>query len=226
MAWSRKMKDLKMFEKDECLKVFLEKAEEERHLDQDHYKQLVSTPLNDKFTDEFIGDVYKTLEAWGMNSRAAKLKERSAFIQSLKNNKDLITHLDGYTLPNLGKAESTLKKLFDSLELVETKSKLVTFTKTMHFYHPKLVVPIDRRYIYSYFFTGDMPSEPKEQWDAFLAIERAFSAFSQKVGLETYVNSKSEWNIALAKIPDNMIIGYTKLKEECRRNALLTSPVY
>ena len=93
-----------------------------------------------------------------MNSRGAQLVDINDFKTNLNNYAIDIESLKKYSIEDLSekndKAEkifNQLKNLFENLKLTNTKTKLVTFSKTMHFLLPNLIVPIDRKYTLKFF---------------------------------------------------------------------------
>jgi hypothetical protein len=165
----------------------------------------------DKYTEEFIRLVYETLVSWNMDSRGAKLSEFSIFQKSIMNNKESLILLEKYSIENIEKnivLKDIMKKLFFSLQLVATgKPPLVTFAKTMHFFFNDLIVPIDRKFTYTYFYnTHVIPRDEEKQWEKFIEIEKMYSNFSKQVELKKYLDEK--WNNNIPKILDNIIIGY------------------
>lgn len=118
--------------------------------------------INRKFEDRFIELIYVTLSAWNMNSRGAKLSDFEEFRGSIKTNKKHIMDLSGYRIEEIREIEfeniiKILENLFNDLKLVgknkndKEKPRLVTFSKTMHFLLPDLIVPIDRTYTLIFF---------------------------------------------------------------------------
>jgi hypothetical protein len=110
-----------------------------------------------------------------------------------------------------------LKGLYDNLDLTKPDNpKLVAFTKTMHFLHPYLIVPMDRKYTMQYFlhyptFSGNNVT----MFELFKSVYIEFIEFSREhPELSKYRNN--DWNQNIPKIMDNIIIGHTlnKKKEE------------
>lgn len=72
-------------------------------------------------------------------------------------NESSINSLKGLRIESINEADckdllEELKGLYDKLELTKpNKPKLVTFSKTMHFLLPDLIVPMDRKYTMQYF---------------------------------------------------------------------------
>ena len=171
------------------------------------------------YEEYFIDLIWATLDAWNMNSRSAKLADINVFKTNLIDNTEAIESLKKYSIEDLSekndKAEkifNQLKNLFENLKLTKTKTKLVTFSKTMHFLLPNLIVPIDRKYTEK-FFKLHFNNPKYEEFDYFTNIESAFGLFSREVNLDDFVNNKSQWCKYKTKIIDNIIIGYVKIEQ-------------
>jgi hypothetical protein len=122
--------------------------------------------------------------------------------------------------------KGTIKKLFNELELVDTKTPLVTFSKTLHFILPNLIAPIDRKYTLRFFY-GKNPegcfTSRQKQFDVFWKIEMEFSKYAQKQKeLSSFVEVNG-WNRSIPKVLDNAVIGYispTVERENKKRRAI------
>ena len=183
------------------------------------YKKVCSEKdINKKFEDNFIELVYVTLSAWNMNSRGAKLSDFQKFKNSIRINKNLILNLSRYKLNNISEKDfdvtiKTCELLFESLNLVATdKPRLVTFSKTLHFLLPDLIVPIDRTYTLKFFYNNtnfikDLPNQFKK----FSEIFTECSKFAFKAKLESRIDTN--WNQNIPKVIDNLIIGYSKINK-------------
>ena len=180
------------------------------------YNKIISYNGN-KFSKDFIELLYVTLDAWNMNSRAANLSEFDDFKKSILDNKNLFKKLENLNIRNIEEAFDTLKDLYNNLNLVGTNSPLVTFTKTLHFMLPELVVPIDRKYTLSFFGVNNyqLVNNP---YEVFEGIHKGFCDFANAVaatekGLSSYLENNTDnltWLTSEAKIIDNIIIGYQK----------------
>ena len=177
-------------------------------------KVVLETNIVNKFNDEFIELVYVTLVAWNMNSRGAKLADFNVFKTSLLSFKDNFINLSNFKLEELSSTmfddllNNDLLKLFFGLELVaNNKPKLVTYSKTFHFFLPNLFVPIDRKYTLNY-FNGhtNIPKSIEKQFDLFKHLHQNFRKFSNEVSLNEYLDQT--WNANIPKTIDNIIIGY------------------
>jgi len=215
----------KLISSNEIFEKALNKTKEEyRPLDpgQYLYNLLLEKKKNlDIFSDEYLELVYTTLISWNMNGRGAKLCNITLFKESLRQNKEDILKLQKYAIEKLTLEEkeitlNTLKRLFEKLKLSETNSKLVSFSKTLHFLLPHLVVPIDRRYTISFFYnsklipTDNEPCKSNElQFKIFEELYAKFQEITKKFDLNPYLDNK--WNANIPKIIDNAIIGFSKI---------------
>jgi len=178
------------------------------------YKYVISYPPKKKFTLDYIKYVYAMLNLWNMNSRGAELSTLKTFTDTILENNEKINSLSKYKLSEIDdKSIEILKELFNNLTLVNTKSPLVTFSKTLHFFLPKLIVPIDRTYTCAFF--GIYPNQKKGsenefQRDIFLNLHKAFCEFTKQHNLSGFVDktSDSDWNLNIPKVIDNMLIGH------------------
>lgn len=194
----------------ECLKTT---ESEYRTLDPGSYlyKKVLEYKYEDKFSHEFIELVYVTLAAWNMNSRGAKLSNYDQFEKSVLDNKDFFDKLNSKKLEELEEDDyDNLRLLFDKLKLVASRTPLVTFSKTMHFFLPETVGPIDRKYTLK-FYKGNtnVPGKFESQFELYKEIHEGYSNFANIVDLTKYIK-KDGWNRSVPKIIDNIIIGYQK----------------
>lgn len=170
----------------------------------------------------FIDLIWATLDAWNMNSRSAKLADIEDLKKNLIDNTEAteaIESLKKYSIEDLSEKNDKskgifeqLKTLFNMLKLTDTDTKLVTFSKTMHFLLPNLIVPIDRKYTLK-FFELNINNAKDEEFDHFTNIESTFGLFASEVNLDDFVSKNSKWCKYKTKIIDNIIIGYVKKEQ-------------
>ncbi len=178
------------------------------------YKLLLSKN-SEIFKRENIELLYTTLIAWNMDSRGAKLSDFTQFYESILKNKEKFSNLQRYRLESITDDEfdsimKTSKILFEELELITKKEnapKLVTYSKTMHFIVPKLIVPIDRKYTLT-FFKNNTIYDNSKSFELFETIHHSFRKIAQNINLDRYKDNV--WNLTIPKIIDNLIIGYVK----------------
>jgi len=204
---------MRLFEDDKRLKRCLYKTASKYRMPSPGgylYRKIIDYK-GDRHSDKFIELVYITLTAWNMNTRKAKLAKYEVFAKSLKSpkTKKLISGLYKERLRLLASNENIaqkLRKLFFSLKLVRTGNPpLVTFSKTLHFFLPHLIVPIDRQYTLKY-FKKYVPVSKQDQFDLFLALEQEFSLVTKKVNLRKHLDNKL--NLTIPKVCDNAIMGH------------------
>ena len=172
------------------------------------YKKIWDYRFEDKFKKEFIELVYVTLSAWNMNSRQARLSSFPDFMKSILKHEDDFRKLKNLDITKLYGHKDVFEKLFKGLELVKTKSPLVTFSKTLHFFLPNLIAPIDRKYTIRFFYGNNNDKvfkTPERQFEVFWKIETIFSEFAQRKNLNKYLDN--HWNRSIPKILDNAVIG-------------------
>lgn len=208
---------LDVFKNIEYQRQCIEKCEEKfRSDDADRifYKYIISYP-DDKFTSDYIKHVYAMLILWNMNKRGAELSEIKVFTETILENSQKIKQLSRDKLSEINdKSFEIFEDLFNNLTLVKTKSPLVTFSKTLHFFLPNLVVPIDGKYTCNFFKINPYQENGKKeklQFDIFINLHKAFCEFAQKYSLSDLVDKTSDRNLNIPKVIDNMLIGHSKI---------------
>jgi hypothetical protein len=183
------------------------------------YKKVREYKDEDKFSNEFIELVYTTLISWGMDARRAKLSDFKKFKDSIlkKENRECIQCLQKYTLEGLNDVDvikDKIEHLFRYLELVaDGNPKLVTYSKTLHFFVPNLLMPIDRQYTLKFFHTS-FPKKIKGKHvdsmhiDKYYEIFEEFRQYAQSRDLEKLYADKFFLNKGTPKIIDNIIMSY------------------
>ncbi len=186
------------------------------------YKQLLNAE-HPKFSHKNIELVHVTLQAWNMNSRAAKLKDLASFEKTINKNRADFLELEHDRIEFIGDKRheqllSTLEKLFYGLQdTCEQNAKLVTVAKTLHFFLPRLAVPIDRKYTLSFFRGHNLkpdsaeyvPKELHQQWRLYKNIFLSFFELAKMHDFENYKDNR--WGANTPKSLDNLVIGYQLL---------------
>lgn len=195
-----------------AIKRCLEKTSKDyRNLDPGRYlyELAMKNYVEDRFSSDYIELVYITLKAWNMDSRGARLRDFSTFAKTIKKCKPYFDYLLGdWSDCPVEKYRQTLKVLFTKLKLTRKTSPLVTFSKTIHFFMPNLIAPIDRKYTLSFFKKNHRWTfrDEDNQFSVFMDIQNAYNSFAHKHKLEDYLDDK--WNQNIPKIMDNLVIGY------------------
>jgi hypothetical protein len=182
------------------------------------YKLMFNTYKN-HFNDNFIDLTYTTLIAWNMNQRGAKLSEYNEFKSSIKNNIRKLKELEVLSIEKNCMNDFVINKLrdlFNKLYLVKKdKPKLVTYSKTLHFLLPNLLMPIDRKYTLQFFYKNtDIPKENEIQFKMYCDIFMQFQNLAMSYDFNKFKDDN--WNSSIPKIIDNLIIAYI-LEEKSNR---------
>lgn len=133
------------------------------------------TALHDR---SFLEALYRTLSAWGIGSRASRLRPLKTFIEALQARADTIQELDGLAIdqPDLDvrAVGEKLARLIDTLDIVDNKARVVPGSKALHPILPELVVPMDRAYTQAFF---GWPT-PRFQYASTECFTEAFRRFA------------------------------------------------
>ena len=96
--------------------------------------------LND---EDFLQDLYSTLQSWGIGSRGSILVSYTAFARELRGKEDDIADLGGLLIdaPDLDVPDvsESLWDIMASLAIVENETKLVACSKALHHLLPDLL---------------------------------------------------------------------------------------
>ncbi len=180
------------------------------------YKRVIGEIRKNKLADlfnkkEFIELLYAILVAWDMNARGAKMKYFDNFRKNILANKKYFLSLSKYKLDTMSEKEFSndvkelLGILYDRLSLMQTKSKLVSNSKLMHYLLPDLIMPIDGQNTLSFLFGNTGESKKK-----FLEIIECTRCIVNKLSLSRFLDN--EWNVSVPKVIDNAIICEKSLK--------------
>jgi dCTP diphosphatase len=161
---------------------------------------------------EFVESLWTTLDAWGMNTRGARLAPVADFGLELASAGRILDELASTTLddPDMDFG-ATLPKLWAAVEAVSgitlTKAKLVATSRALHHILPDLFVPFDRQYTATFFewYDNEIQSDQKR------VFERTYEAFRKlaiTVKPRQYVGEG--WRSSPTKILDNAIVAFMR----------------
>jgi len=198
-----------------CLKYYRTDQWKQKDYDGHDYRALMQTPYVDRFAYDGMTSIYTTLKQWNMNSRGARLKDESIFRANLLAARTLIDRLGSYRFVDWSVEVKTkeiskiVQQIFATLELTEN-SKFVTLSKTLHFLHPQLMIPMDRSYTANYFHDfrlPDVPTDKNKQAEWNIAFHKELckvyllhKAMIDDISLET--------RYPVTKLMDNLLIGF------------------
>ena len=156
----------------------------------------------------FQQSLYRTLQAWGIGSRASSLRPFPHFVGALQAKAVEIEELDGLAIDqptlDVGTVGNTLARLAQSLDIVGNKARIVPGSKALHHLLPDLVVPIDREYTQRFFDWAT----PKLQNSPERCFREAFNAFARIARTANPAQYVGEgWYTSRTKVIDNAIVG-------------------
>jgi hypothetical protein len=164
--------------------------------------------------------VMKTLKAWNMDQRGAKLTTVDNFKQSISLNKvkESLIDLSKYKIFSINgrqiEAEiiGLLENVFLNLKVMETKRRLVGVSKALHFLLPNLVMPIDNKYTMNFF---SISTDVNRELIAFKNIFVATFNITKGLCLTQDDVDGRKWNTSVPKLIDNAIIGFNRYFDDC-----------
>jgi len=173
------------------------------------YRKVITEVRNNRLKelfkkDDFIELLYITLVSWDMNARGAKMKYFDEFKKDILENKAYFKTLSKYKLDQIDEIDflgikATLEELYNRLDLMRSRGKLVSNSKLMHYLLPDLVMPMDRYNTLNFFFGNTNETKHK-----FLDIIECSYYIVKDIDLSKFLDD--EWNQSITKIIDNAII--------------------
>lgn len=173
--------------------------------------------LND---EEIYSLIIKTLKAWDMDKRRAKLTTVEKFKQStsLNNVKENLIELSNYKIFSTNRRQiereviGLLENVFLNLKVMETKRRLVGVSKALHFLLPDLVAPIDNKYTMNFF---SISTDVKRELNTFKNIFMETYNITKGLCLTQNDVDGVKWNTSVPKLIDNAIIGFNQYFKDC-----------
>lgn len=158
--------------------------------------------------EAFQRALYRTLQVWGIGSRASTLRPFPEFVAALHAKGKTIEDLDGIAIDHpsldLHAVGTTLARLAQSLEIVSNKARIVPGSKALHHLLPELVVPIDREYTQR-FFEWANPTLQNFPERCFREAFTGFAAIARAANPAQYIGDG--WYTSRTKVIDNAIVG-------------------
>ncbi len=170
--------------------------------------------------DEFYQLLYRTLEKWNMNQRAARLVPLDTMKQSILFHKTSLCELYKYKLyddiyDDLTQIKKLLDKVFCDLKIMKSQRRIVGVSKALHFLLPDLIMPIDGNYTLDAFYGYNKYANTanKEFVDFWNIFERSFD-IAEKLELRKDDADGEIWKQSVPKLIDNAVIGLRKCTKE------------
>jgi hypothetical protein len=163
---------------------------------------------------EFLENLYRTLQSWGIGRRGSRLVSYRVFADAIGAHSAEIADLDGIRIDELNVdaeqlATSASKswRLISSLGIVHGISKLVSGTKALHHLLPDLIVPMDRTYTQRFFGLHNPQFQNMTEPD-FIGIFAKFCRIAHSAEVGAYVRTGQPWRTSRTKVIDNAIVGF------------------
>jgi len=182
--------------------------------------------LKEKTHNKFITLTYLTLISWNMDQRKAHLEFFDTYQKNILDNSEKLKELKGISLEKISESELheikvKLKVLFNNLDLMISKGRIVSNSKVLHFFLPYLMMPIDNNTL-NYL-------KQKDSVEGFLNIFEFMWKVAKEMDLSKFVDKK-KWNTSIPKVIDNIILSlerergrkkyYIKKLNEFKKNIL------
>ncbi len=164
--------------------------------------------------------IIKTLKAWNMDQRRAKLTTVEKFKQSISQNRlrENLIELSRYKLFSSHRRQieneilALLENVFLNLKVMESKRRLVGVSKTLHFLLPHLVLPIDNTYTMNFF---SISTDANRELNTFKTIFIESYNITRGLCLTQNEVDGKKWNTSVPKLIDNAIIGFNRYFKDC-----------
>jgi hypothetical protein len=160
-------------------------------------------------SNDCIEILYAALLSWGMNSRAAKMKDYADFKSNVQGASSAFQAVEAvsqsFTWTNRVPAIQAVASLFDSLSLMKTEERTISNSKCIHFIFPDLCIPVDNNTFKKLY----KPSSDDE-WAA-ATKERFMEVLDFSCDILAGISNPQQyldtiWNRNTMKIVDNAII--------------------
>lgn len=163
--------------------------------------QQVRDFLSSQYVIEML---YATLVSWDMDSRNARMKYFDGFNDSLVRTLGIFEKIEN-EIKEFKPHDPTnmiglLQEANHSMELMESKGKIVSNSKCLHFLFPDVCLPIDRTNTFQYLY--DNTNETINRFGEILCF--SFDIMAAEIQFEKHIDNV--WNQSVPKLIDNAII--------------------
>jgi hypothetical protein len=170
--------------------------------------------------DALLGQLYQTLQKWGIGRRQSRLVPLAEFRRALRSRSTQIAELGALSIddPGLDVAGTAglLWNLIEQLGVVTNVALIVAGSKTLHHLLPDLVPPMDRAWTGAFFLWSTAGPQSAQR----ATFVRTFAGFADiAVATEPSRFVGQGWRTSRTKILDNAIIGYCKTHAIAPANA-------
>jgi hypothetical protein len=161
----------------------------------------IETFLNDQNIVELC---YCVLGLWGMDTRAARLKDCSSFTRAIEEARPELVALESKLNQGKDLEQDPLGAVYDSLHLMRTGSKLVSNSKFLHFLLPDYLMPMDG--MNTLMFLYGNTSESKKKYQEVIQFSSNVRSALGQPNIAWTERLDDGWNSNIPKIIDNAIM--------------------
>ena len=181
----------------------------------------VLNAINDKL---FLDHLYRTLQIWGIGTRAPIFRPYGEFVAALRAQRAEIGALERLSIDDhaldVNAVGDQIWNLINTLKFAENRTQLVPGTTALHHLLPELIVPINRPYTQR-FFRWQESKLHRAKSSCFAEAFVAFAAIARQTNPAQYIDNG--WNSSLTKVIDNALVGmlykeHTKPKQHATRS--------
>ena len=154
-----------------------------------------------------------------MGRGGSKMQSFETFCQSIEPLKDRVAEAQRFDFREMNDIKwSILKEVFQSINVMASRTTLVGNSKVMHHMLPNIVPPIDREYTL-WFLHGNTTIKNNLEYE-WLLMKGIISEFFIPIATDTTFNYRAKqwmarkedypWDTSVFKIVDNLVIGSKK----------------
>lgn len=164
--------------------------------------------------DLFFDWLYATLTAWGLHRMGpgnTKLRDLEEIKESFREQTTALESLSDFRITRLTSSDGEsitpqIWSILSSLRISVAKAQIVANSKALHHVLPALVPPIDREYIFNFFYNRKSLSIPEDE--AFPEIYGGMCRLAADHAEEINLRIGEGFHTSEAKVIDNAIVGY------------------
>jgi len=188
-------------------------------------QQMPNFNYNQLLTDStFLEYLYATLATWGIHSMRGPFmidfEQFSQRLQGIAENLDIIRNITLENVEEIGNHQQDILNLFNGIRITTANTILVANSKLLHHLHPDLFPPIDRQYIFRYFYVQDINArnininprrEPTYFWEILMEYSQFYQGNRNLVD-EIMRENQTGTETSVPKVIDNFIVGLNFLE--------------
>jgi hypothetical protein len=155
--------------------------------------------------------LYAALVSWGMDSRAAEMKDCADFKANVQAASAYFKAVESavasqsFTLTNRNAVVKAVSSLFDSLALMKSQERTISNSKCIHFVFPNQCIPVDNNTFTKLYTPSSANNWAPATKPRFMEVlDFAYDILAGISNPQQYLDSI--WNRNLMKLVDNAIV--------------------